>query len=106
MGRARLASEAPRGHALEASFSPQRRPLLLRSLAVKASFRDAAKLVITVVQAGDHQRGHLDLDPELMIEPNGIQDGLQPGAADAPIGLIAEELDIDVDRIEQGRNSP
>jgi len=54
------------------------------------------QLLAVVVEARDDQGGNLYPYPERVVEADGIENRLQPGAADAPVGRLAEELQIDI----------
>ncbi len=57
---------------------------------------------IRIVMSGNDERGDLDPDAGLFIVLNGIKHRGEAGAADLPVKIIGERLQVDIGRIEDG----
>ena len=58
---------------------------------------------LRVVRAEDQERGHLEPNLRLVLEPaQGIQDRLQPGQAKLLVELVSEGFEVNIGRVHMG----
>jgi hypothetical protein len=67
---------------------------------------DLPKLRLRVIVSRNDECRDLGPDAEVVIEPDGIQDRLEPCAADLPVEAVGESLEVDVCRMEVGPDLP